>query len=230
MITLLSRADCLVRHPVLAQSLRAIQAAHDPGLGSPDQVDPDEAAWFAAFRDEIPAAATPPFQEMLILQLPAASLDELAASLPDAMERLLAALGGDAATFVHLSRRARWPTRRRSPSVLADAARRFRELGARGGFNGGIRAGRGSLAGVVAPLFWSTRMDGGYGEVYFALGGAPVVGSLCRYGNLHLEVYGRGAPEPVRKAVAPAGFEVLPHMCEERFGAGGKIEGRRIRV
>lgn len=234
MITLVSRAECLRQSPVLAQFVRALQSAHDPatGYGSPEEVDPDAAAWFAAFRDDIPEAPSPPFAGSATLQLPAESLDALVAALPDAVARLLEALGEDSAMFLHLSRGARWPTRRRTPPQLADAARRFRAMGAGKGFNGGIQADRASLAEVLVPLFWSTRMDGDYGEVYFALGSAPVIASPCRYGNLHLEAYGEGWPERVREAAGAAGFDQLqgPQDCHERFGPGGRIEGRSFRV
>jgi hypothetical protein len=235
LITLIPRDRCLRENPVLAHELRELQAAFDPERQAArygGEADPEDVAWFAAVRDDIPETDAPPFAGQVVLELPADDLDDLVAALPDAVGRLLAALGGDALTLLHFSRSARWPSPRRSPPQMADAGKRFRALGAGKGFNGGIRADRASLAEVLVPVFWCTRLDAGYGEVLFGFGEAPVVGTLCKYGSLHCSVYGEEWLERVRRAADAAGFEELagPHECGERFGAGGRIEGRTLRL
>jgi hypothetical protein len=235
LITLIPRDRCLRENPVLAHELRALQAAFDPERQAArygGEADPEDVAWFAAVRDDIPETDAPPFSGQLALELPADDLDGLAAGLPDAAGRLLGALGGDALTLLHFSRSARWPSPRRSPPQLAEAGKRLRAFGAGKGFNGGIRADRDSLAEVLVPVFWYTRLDAGYGEVHFGFGEAPVVGTLCKYGNLHCSVYGEEWPERARRAAVAAGFHELAgtHECRERFGVGGRIEGRMLRL
>ena len=164
----------------------------------------------------------------LTLYAPAASFDQAARELGPALMRLLKPLGERRLTFLHAWRSGRWPTRRRSPPILAAAARAFREMGAGKGFDGGIRADATASAEVIALLAWTVRMDMGYGQVYLVPEHAPLVASLCQYGNLHVEVYDAALGARMRHAAGFGGLAEWEGICDERFAAGGAIPGRAL--
>lgn len=222
-ISLVPRDQCLRDHPVLAEAVGGWQRAHAP---APEDGDD---AWYAAFCD--PALQPDPtirWAGSLIFYLPERDLDRTARELGPALARMLEALGGGGMlTFLHAARSTRWPTRRRSPPEMADAARAFRSMGAGKSFNGGIRAAVSECAAVFAPLLWSARMDADYGLVFVAADGVPLVASLCQYANLHVDVYSRPVAAAVREAARDAGLaEWTDGMCDERFAADGAIPGR----
>lgn len=222
-ITLVPRDACLRDHPVLARAVFDWQRAHAP---APEDGDD---AWYVAMCDALEPDPAIRWAESLILYLPERGLDDTARELGPALARMLAALGGHTLTFLHASRSARWATRRRSPPVLADSARALRSMGAGKRFDGGIRAAGVGCAAVLEPLLWSTRMDAGYGQVFVAADGVPLVASLCQYANLHVDVYSRAVAAAIRDAARDAGLaERTDGTCDERFAAGGAIPGRRL--
>jgi hypothetical protein len=220
-VTLVPRDACLRDHPVLAQAVFGWQRAHDPGSG--------DAAWYVEMCDALEPDPAIRWAESLVLYLPERDLDETARELGPALARILEALGGRTLTFLHASRSQRWPTRRRTPTVLADAGRAFRSMGAGKSFYGGIRVAASGCASVLAPVLWSTRMDFGYGPVFVAADGVPLVASLCQYANLHVDVYSRAVAAAIREAAQAAGLaEWTDGICDERFAADGAIPGRRL--
>jgi hypothetical protein len=169
------------------------------------------------------------FATCLVLFAPAPTFDEAARELGPALGRVVEAFGGRTLTFLHAWRSGRWPSRRRSPPVLAEAGRAFREMGAGKGFDGGIRVEAPSAGDVIAPLMRIVRMDVGYGQVFLVPDRGPFVASLCQYGNLHVDVYARRAVEPIREAAIFAGLaEWTDGICDERWETGGAIPGRAI--
>ena len=230
MITLLPRADTFALHPALARDVRGLQKAFDPrrdrGDGA-DEVDPDDLAWFESFRDDI-AAPDLRHAGTMVLGVDAGDVDAYPAALAGALGRLLDDVGADGLIALLAGRGASWISPREHPRVR-EANAFFRALGAGEGFNGGIVADRDSLADLVTAVFWCARLDAGFGYLYLAARGAPLVATLCQYGNLHLSVWGDGEAEPVAEAARRAGFNE-EETCDERFGADGRIEGRQLRM
>ncbi|HEU4560468.1 MAG TPA: hypothetical protein VFS20_21640, partial [Longimicrobium sp.] len=210
-------------HPYLAHAVVGWQRAHAPV--------PGETEWYAEMCDPVQPDPGIRWAESFILYLPTHRIDETAEELGPALARLLKPFSGRTLTFLLAPRAGRWPTRRRTPPVLADAARDFRAMGAGKSFNGGIRVDAADAAAVLAPLLWSVRMDMGYGLIFIAFDDAPFVASLCQYMNLHVDVYSKDAPAAIRNAARAAGFEEWTEgMCDERFKAGGAIPGRGLRI
>lgn len=169
------------------------------------------------------------FAGPLVLYAPAERFDGSVVAMGMALPRLLEPLGARTLTFLHASPLGRWPTRRRTPPVLADSARAFRAMGAGKVFGGGIRVAVADAAAVVAPLMWTMRMDAGYGPVYFATDGAPLVASFCQHGNLHLDIYDPDVLGALRESAPSAGLEeAIDGVCRERFATDGAIPGRRL--
>jgi len=222
-ITLVPRDECLRANLYLAHAVAGWQRAHAPEEG--------EAEWAAEACDRVYVDPEVRWAESLTLYLPSSSLEETVEEMGPVLGRMLAPLGGSALTFLHAWPSGRWPTRRRSPPVLADAGRAFRALGAGGSFDGGIRITATDAEAVFVPLLWSVRMDMGYGPVYIAPEGVPFVASPCQYANLHVDVYSAHAATAIRDAARTAGFvEAIDGIRHERFESGGVITGRALRV
>jgi hypothetical protein len=224
--TLVPRDECLRANPVLIHGVVGWQRAHAPV--------PGETEWYAENCDPVQADPAVRWAESLILYLPTHDLDETARELGPALGRMIGALDGRTVTLLHAMRSGRWPVPREEPAVLADAADAFRAMGAGESFDGGIRADAANaadVAGVIAPLLWSVRMDMGYGLVYIAPDGVPLLASLCQYGNLHVDVYSQEVAAAIRDAARAAGFEEWTDgMCDERFAVDGAILGRGLRM
>lgn len=210
MIALIDRDTCLRAEPVLAHLIRGLERAH---AGEPPS-DADRAIPFAG------TLALGVADEEL-------ELEAYAAALPAAVVRLMEELRVEGITLLQRRSDAPWTAVLDHPA-LAAAGRAFRALGEWKHFDGGVAADRESAAVVLGQLFHAVRRDMGLGEIYFALRGTPVVGSLCQYGNLHLEVYGGGGVDEVERAARRAGL--APAECMERWGDGGRIEGRQLRM
>jgi len=223
-ITLVPREECLRSNPLLAHEVIGWQRAVEADS------DPDNAEWWAGARDEGEPDPRVRCAETFILYVDADTADEAARETGPALGRMIDALGGTAVTALLATRRARWPTRRREPPVLARAARELRAFGAGKGFSGGIRAGASAAGALLEPLLWSVRMEPDYGLVFLAPDRAPFVATLCQYLNLHVDVYDAGAVPAIRAAAREAGFvEPVDGGCAERFSSGG-IPGRRLAV
>lgn len=222
-VTLVPRDQCLREHPYLTHAVVGWQRAHAPV--------PAESEWYIERADPVQPDPAIKWAESLILYLPLDDLEQTGQELGPALGRLLERLGGRTLTFLHAMRDGRWPSGRSGPRELAEAGRAFREMGAGESFDGGLRADAADSAAVFAPLLWNVRMDIGYGMVFIAFDGAPIVASLCQYANLHVDVYSRDAAAAIRDAAHAAGFaEWIDGMCDERMSKGGAIEGRGIRI
>jgi hypothetical protein len=210
MIALIDRDSCLRAEPVLAHVIRGLERAY---AGEPPS-DADGAIPFAG------TLALGVADERL-------TLEAYAAALSAAVVRLMEELRVEGITLLQLRRGSPWTSVLDHPA-LAAAGRAFRAVEEGKHFDGGVAADRESAAGVLGQLFHAVRRDMGLGEIYFALRGTPIVGSFCQYGNLHLEVYGDGGVDEVERAARRAGL--APAECDERWGEGGRIEGRRLRM
>jgi hypothetical protein len=189
-----------------------------------------QAEWIASSCDAVGSDPALRVAECLVLYLPGDSFDQVAKEMGPVLGRVLAPFGARTLTFLHALRSGRWPTRRRSPPVLATSAAQFLQMGVGNDFAGGIRVPAEDAASVLEPLMWSVRMDMGYGLVYIAADNAPFVASLCQYGNLHVEVYAADAVATIREAARAAGLAEWPDgICQERF-TGGAIPGRALSV
>jgi hypothetical protein len=224
-ITLISRDECFRENPVLAHAVAGWQQAHAEG-------DDDAAEWWAEAHDPIEPDPAIRWAESMTLYLPGRGIAETGRELGPALARVLMPFEERTITLIHSFRTGGWVTGRRGgPPELMEADRSFRVIGAGKMFTGAIRVAADDAAAVLVPLLWMVRLDAGYGEVFIGAGDAPVVASLCKYANLHVDVYSADAVAAIREAARDAGFAEVPDgICRERIGEGGAIPGRALRV
>jgi hypothetical protein len=221
-ITLVPRGECLRANPLLAHAAVGWQRAHAP--------DEDRAEWIADVCDAVEPDPALRVAESFVIHLPTHRIDEAAEEMGPALARMLAPFGGRTLTFLHAPRTGRWPTRRRSPPVLLQAANDFREMGAGKSFDGAIRIDAADAGPLLMPLMRCVRMDIGYGPVLIAPDAAPFVASPCQHMNLHVDVYAADSVAPIRDAARAAEFvEWADGVCRERE-APGAIPGRGLFV
>jgi hypothetical protein len=220
-ISLIPRPAALAANRYLAHAVVGWQRACAPDDGE---------AWWTAEVCDAGIEPDPALRvaESVVVHLPMNRVAEEAKALGPALGRMATLLGASALTFLHAPRNGRWPARRRSPTVLRESAEAFRVIGAGKGFDGAIRVPAADAGTVVEPLVCPVRMDVGYGPVFIAMEGTPVIANLCQYVNLHVDVYDAEAIPGVREAAREAGFvEPEGGMCYERE-TDGAIPGRRL--
>lgn len=234
-VSLIPRADFFRDHPILASVVRSLQDYHDPAAEHNRDYwageEEERRRWFEAYRDDIDAGPPPPYGGSLPLSVEADRVEALPGALAAAIGAMMAEIGADTAGFVHVARSAPWTSPREHPR--ADAANAFfRRIGAGERTGDAIVADRASLGEALEAVFWCGRLDAGYGETYLTLGDAPAFASVCQYGNLHVDVYDAAWLDRLREIAARAGFTAVetPPGCDERFGDGGAIDGRELRM
>ena len=80
---------------------------------------------------------------------------------------------------------------------------------------------------IIAPLFWPVRCDTDYPMIYFSAAAAPFIGSVCKYGNLHIHAGTAAYAAQLREAALRSGW-IIAGSCDEPFSEDGSIEGRRL--
>ncbi len=78
-------------------------------------------------------------------------------------------------------------------------------------------------------IFWIVRCNASAPYICFAAPGSPLIGTLCKYGNIHFDCYGQEGYRQLLEGVNKTGFVVAEEgVCVERFSDTGAIEGRRL--
>ena len=66
-------------------------------------------------------------------------------------------------------------------------------------------------------------------DIYFTDPGQNIIGDLCKYGNLHLQVKTKAADINCKSIIAESKFEFLTDgNCHNKFSKSGAIAGRQI--
>lgn len=217
MVSLISRIEALSRNPLLASVVLGVQAAHDPddlgGIRDPMQAprpDRSHVGEIVLFAD---AGA------------PEAAIERCAAGLAG----LASVLGWDALTFIGDFAVPLVPSNSEH-ATAAGARERLAAQGVGDTYDGAIVAPGDTVAAITRDLLTIARHEGAAPDIRFHGSGAASVGSLCRYCNLHLDIYAMDELARIMASMHAAGLSVAPHGCSERFGDGGRIDGRRIDV
>jgi len=105
------------------------------------------------------------------------------------------------------------------------------EMGLDKTYSSGIVLEGGDLSRFFSLLFWIVRCNGEAPYFYFAAEGSAILGTLCKYGNIHFDCYAHEDLSKFHDRLRRAGFVLSEDgICEERFADEGAIEGRKITV
>jgi hypothetical protein len=96
-------------------------------------------------------------------------------------------------------------------------------------FNGALQVDKSGLAIFIKHLCWLSRCNAALPYFYFTDTGQNVVGTICQYGNLHIDTVNKETDMVFKDIVAKSQFELLTDkMCHEQFSKTGAIKGREI--
>lgn len=109
------------------------------------------------------------------------------------------------------------------------AAEELKKLGIGDDYAGGVIAKRNETFMVLGPFFTLQRYNASAPYVNFAAAGFSVVGTLCKYGNIHFDCYEAHEFILLKEALLQSGFTVpVDGICEDKFSHSDLCEGRRI--
>jgi len=98
-------------------------------------------------------------------------------------------------------------------------------------FNGALQVNTAEMPTFIKHLAWLTRCNAALPYFHFIDKGQNIVGSICKYGNLHLDTLNEQADKTFKQLVDSSKFEYGDkNSCYNWFGKTSAISGRRIVV
>ncbi|WP_266367088.1 hypothetical protein [Tellurirhabdus rosea] len=98
-------------------------------------------------------------------------------------------------------------------------------------FCGALQVNTAELPTFVKHLAWLTRCNATLSNFNFTDEGQTIVGSICKYGNLHLETLNEQADKALKSFVGNSKFQYGDsNSCYNEFGKTSAISGRQTVV
>lgn len=98
-------------------------------------------------------------------------------------------------------------------------------------FNGALQVDTAELPIFIKHLAWLTRCNAALPYFHFTDQERNIIGSICKYGNLHLDTLNEQADKTLKLFVDTSGFEYGDqNSCYNWFGKTSAISGRRTVV
>jgi hypothetical protein len=113
---------------------------------------------------------------------------------------------------------------------VQNALQYLRDLGMDESFAGGVLANGEELATFVGHLFWLVRCNASLPIINFSGRGEKLIGSLCKYGNLHLTLFTPDQEWAIREWEEQIDLHKIEGRCAEEFSEDSRIDGRRLNV
>jgi len=165
-----------------------------------------------------------------ILTLPSKSFKGHISTLGVELTRLTKALHGDTLIFLGdtktpwLYQNNDYKPVKEAQEYLAD-----KKIGKR--FNGALQVDTAELPTFIKHLAWLTRCNAALPYFHFIDKRQNVVGSICKYGNLHLDTLNEQADKILQSFVDSSKFEYGDkNSCYNWFGKTSAISGRQTVV
>jgi len=98
-------------------------------------------------------------------------------------------------------------------------------------FNGALQVDKIELPVFIKHLAWLVRCNGSLPYFYFTDSGQNILGNICQYGNMHLDILNEKTNRLLKTAVTKTEFEYMKGIqCYNKFGKTSAISGRKIIV
>jgi hypothetical protein len=165
-----------------------------------------------------------------ILSLPSKSFKGLAVALGKEMVKLVKALHTDKLIFLG-DTETPWlyQDNHYKPVKAAQEYLTFQKIGKH--FNGALQVDAAELPTFIKHLTWLTRCNAALANVHFIDQKQSIVGSICKYGNLHLDTLNDRADKILKTFMNSTKFEYGDkNICYNRFVKTSAISGRQIVV
>jgi hypothetical protein len=98
-------------------------------------------------------------------------------------------------------------------------------------FNGALQVNIETLPLFIKHLSWLSRCNAALPYFYFTDAEQNIIGTICKYGNVHLDIVNRKTNKAVKDAIVASKFNYLTDkICDEQFSKSGAIKGRQITI
>lgn len=115
------------------------------------------------------------------------------------------------------------------PAIEAQEYLIGKKIGKR--FNGALQADTSEVATFIKHLSWLTRCNGSLPYFHFIDKGQNIIGSICKYGNLHLDPLNEQTDKILKQFMDSSRLEYGDKdSCYNWFGRTSAISGRQIVV
>lgn len=96
-------------------------------------------------------------------------------------------------------------------------------------FNGALQVDKTALPGFIKHLSWLSRCNAALPYFYFLDAGQNIIGTICQYGNLHIDMVNKETDRIFKAIITKTQFEFLTgKICSGQFSKTGAIKGREI--
>ncbi|WP_276503587.1 hypothetical protein [Terrimonas pollutisoli] len=96
-------------------------------------------------------------------------------------------------------------------------------------FNGALQVDKAILPIFIKHLSWLSRCNAALPYFYFTDTGQNIIGTICQYGNLHIDTVNEKTDMIFKDVIIKTQFEFLTDkICSEQFSNTGAIKGREI--
>ena len=98
-------------------------------------------------------------------------------------------------------------------------------------FNGAIQVPLNELPEFISHLSWLTRCNASLPMIYFTDKDQTLLGSICKYGNLHIDTIDKVADGKIKEIIKEGLFiDMTGKNCTNRFGKSSAMRGRVLIV
>lgn len=220
-----------------------VEAGEDVWLdiddAAPTTLTAEQAAQFNASQDDYCQALRDEFavapaklssSRLIIAELSAASFETFVQMIGERLQRLFEAMGYEEIFVLSDSKTPYLEQENDFPDVKA-AEEKLMALGLTRDFSGGIGLPPTSVPELFSALFWIARCNASAPYILFSGKGALSIGTLCKYGNIHFDVYDEAEQTRLETVLIESGFHIAEDgVCVEKFSETSAITGRRIQI
>jgi len=252
-IAFIEREDLFARCGPLAAHLRAWQAAtydieamrFDAGDrvildGDEDEVltaeraadlNAETAALFDTLKDRFEARVPDlAYAGLIVAEDDSATMEDFVATIGRRFDHLATRAGWERFFVVTDARRSILAQDNDHPPAAA-AQRALRDIGFARERPDGVVCDREGMRDLLPLLFRIARHNASAPSIVFCAEGAASIGTLCKYANIHFNVYDVAEKHRLERQIPEAGLTIAKDaICDERFSASGAMEGRRLDI
>lgn len=194
-----------------------------------DEINKETEEKFSALRDSFdPLPPKIKSGGQLYAELPYNDINVFVEELGNHVKRLFQSMGWDRALLISYEKTPYLVQENDYPPA-DQATKKLIALGMKPDFTGGVILDLSSMQEFCSHIFWIVRCNAMAPHISFAAPNSATVGSFCKYGNIHFEVYDEEENKRFLQALKKNKF-TLPEdgMCNESFSDTSKLEGRKI--
>ncbi len=124
-----------------------------------------------------------------------------------------------------------WLNQENDYKPVKEALQYLKDSNVGGRFNGALKIEAIDLEKFMRHLFWLSRCNATLPEFYFMDEKQNILGTVCKYGFVHISILNKKTDENFKKALKASGFKYLQDTkCYDLFGKTGATKNRQTKA